>query len=396
MYCEELARQAAHRPGGRCRWAGALVLACLLGVGQAWGQALPEDGPQDEDEVDARPAGRAVDTDVSAAQPPAPDTLAILGAVVPGILVHGTGHRIAGDRRTANRLLLFEGIGLGAMIAAAVPLGLTGASRRLSLPAIPVLVGGSGLFILGWAADIYGAAGGPRIAGAPRLRLPGLETRLGYLFVHDPQFAYTHFADLGAGLRRGAWHAFGSAQLALDDDNQRVRAALAHRFSGPRAAGPPARDGSFLDVQAALGWHRFGPEDFATTTVEAFAGGRYDLARLSPTLGGAFAEMGFGLGLEIIDYPASGADVADLLLARFGFGMYLGVPAGMHGEVRLAYDHRRDGLAGGLALPMGSGGFLGSVDLDGSLMFGSGWGVAMQAQLGSAYLVGTSLVYRRR
>lgn len=386
MHCGTLARRAANRPARRGRGAGVLVLACLLGTGQAWGQAAPEDGaaPAPEDEAETAPP--ALKT----------GTLATLGAVVPGFLVHGTGHRVAGDRRTANRLLLVQGIGLGAVIVAGVPLGLTGASRRLSLPAIPALVGGSGLFLLSWAADIYGAAGGPHVAGAPPLRLPGLETRAGYLYVHDPQFAYTHFADVGAGVRRGAWHAAGSAQLALDDDNQRVRAALAHRFRGPRAAGPPARDGSYLDLHAALVRHRFGTEGFSTTTVETFVGGRYDLARLSPSLTGAFAEMGFGLGLEIVDYAASGVDATDLLLARFGFGMYLGMPAGVHGEVRLAYDHRRDGLAGGLALPMGSGGFLGCVDLDGAVMFGNDWGVAMQAQIGSAYLAGASLVYRRR
>ena len=45
-----------------------------------------------------------------------------------------------------------------------------------------------------------------------------------------------------------------------------------------------------------------------------------------------------------------------MLLARFGFGMYLGDPAERGGEVVVYYDHRHDDFAAGLKLTgLGSG-----------------------------------------
>jgi hypothetical protein len=314
---------------------------------------------------------------------------------VPGILVLGLGHYAAGEGRTARRLLILEGIALGTIVVAGAGLGLSGASRRLSLPIVPMLIGGSGLFLTGWAADIYGAAGGPRIAGPPPARLPGLEARLGYTFVTDPQFAYSHFTDMAMHVRHGAWRTGAHAQLAMDDDNQRVRGQVAYRFTGPRRHGQ-ARDGSAFDLQGGLTWHRYGSNGFTSIAGDLLASGRYDLARMAPTLAGSFVEAGLGLGLELTAYAADGAiDASDLLLAHFAFGIYLGTPEAMHGEVRIGYDHRRDELPGGLAVPGGSNGYLGNFGADGFLVFGPRWGVAAHVRAGSAYLAGASLIYRK-
>jgi hypothetical protein len=126
-------------PGARwleCRsWQLALVrmrgLARGLGIGLALAvagtcQMAPARG-EDARGEDAR-ADDAEDC-VSGA-------LATAAAVFPGILIHGIGHRVGGDRRTARRLLIIEGIALGGMVVSGAALGLSGASRRLSLPVI--------------------------------------------------------------------------------------------------------------------------------------------------------------------------------------------------------------------------------------------------------------------
>jgi hypothetical protein len=327
-----------------------------------------------------------------------PGVLPVLGALVPGVLVHGTGHRIGGDRRTANRLLRVEALALGIAAAGGLPLGLTGASRRLVLPTIPLIVGGGGMLFLNWFSDIYGAAGGPRLAGTPRLDLPALEGRLGYVHVYDPQFAYRSFVNPGARLRWGAWHADIDAALALDDDNQRVRVEGGRRFHGPRPAGDGvrSRDGSALGLDTALTMHRYGSDGFVSLLGEVVGRGRYDLARVAPSLSGAFAELWMGLGLELVFYEGDTVDPTDWVLGGFGFGMYLGEPEGTHGEVRVFYDHFRGGLSGGLAVPGGGNGYLGSLGVDGFVSWGPRWGVSLWAEAGSAYLAGAGLLYRRR
>jgi hypothetical protein len=380
------------------RWCALVAAACVAVAAPVGAQ---EAAPPAESAAPAAPAESAAPAE--AAPPPViapaaselePGVLPLLGAIVPGVLVHGTGHRIGGDRRTANRLLRAELLAAGIAAVGGLSFGFTGASRRLALPAIPLILGGGGLLFLNWGTDIYGAAGLARVAGAPRLALPGLEARLRYLYVHDPQFAYRSFVNPGARLRRGAWHADLDAALALDDDNQRVRVEGGRRFHGPLSEGT-ARDGSALGVDAALTMHRYGSEGFVSLLGEAMARGRYDLARFAPSLTGAFAELWLGLGLEVVLYDGRAADPNDWMLGGFAFGMYLGAPEATHGEVRVFYDHFRGDLSGGLAVPGGGNGYLGSLGVDGFVAWSARWGVSYWAEAGSAYLAGVGLIYRR-
>lgn len=380
---------AATRP-----WAWLMIAGLVLAPGVA--RAQDATAAHATDTPSAGTAGATSDTASNTASAMKPGVLPALGALVPGVAVHGTGHWIGGDGATARKLLRLEGLGLGLVVTGGLPLALTGAARRLALPTIPLLLSGGGLLLAGWAGDVYGAAGGPRIAGAPRLVLPGLEARLGYLHVHDPQFAYGSFLQAGARLRRGAWRGDGDVAVALDDDSQRLRLEAGRRLYGPRpeGAGPRAADGTRVDVDAALMMHRHGTEGFTVLTGEVIMAGRYDMARLGPSLRGAFAELHLGLGLEVSVYEGDAVDVADLLLGGFGFGMYLGAPAAAHGEVRVFYEHRRDDLAGGLAMSGGGNGFLGSFGVDGFVAWGPRWGVGFRAEVGSAYVGSAGLRYR--
>src|SRR5688572_4946398 len=122
--------------------------------------------------------------------------LAPAATVVPGVLAHGAGHWVMGERRTAKRLLLMEGIGLGLAGISGAILYATGASRHHAGPLVGGVVTGAGLFALSWAADLYGSVGGGCTCGAPRAEAR-LAVESGYGYVHDPQFAYRHFAVVG-------------------------------------------------------------------------------------------------------------------------------------------------------------------------------------------------------
>jgi hypothetical protein len=347
-------------------------------------------------------AGPAHADDVKRAEPrpsSARRAAAVATAIVPGFVAHGAGHYVLGDPRTGSRLLIAEGVGLGAVGVGGLSLFLTGASRYVVAPLALLTIGGVGMFAVSWLADIYGTAAGPEGTGIPLLFAPRLETELGYRHVYDPQFAYRNFAVYGFDLRHGALRLEPSAWIALDDANARWRVLGAYRFSGPRPApAPRARDGSRLDLQAALTHHRYDTDGFNTLTVEAAVDGRLDLERWAKPLRGSFADFGAGAALQAYDYDVPGLelgnDVESLLLARFGFGMYLGDPATNGGELVVYYDHRHDDFAAGLKMTGLGSGIPGHFGTQLRYYPSRDFGFLLESQAGSAYVAGISVLYR--
>ena len=80
-------------------------------------------------------------------EPPAPSAAAAGAAVFPGVLLHGMGHLVAGDRPTAYRLMAMEGVGVGLAAGGLATLAATGASRHLSPLIFATPVAGVGMLI---------------------------------------------------------------------------------------------------------------------------------------------------------------------------------------------------------------------------------------------------------
>src|SRR5262245_354276 len=200
----------------------------------------------------APPAARADDVatppTITKPTPPRPPSrarrvLAAGAAIIPGAIVHGAGHWVAGDRKTAKRLLVLEGVGLGRAAAAGLPLGISGGAEE-TLPTLPLLVPATGLLFTTVIADVWGAAGGARIAGTPA-PTQALDVGAGYTFVGDPRVPFANLATADATawfgpLRTGASGWFG-------DGTWQARASLGLRVYGPRV-GIAAVDTTTIDV----------------------------------------------------------------------------------------------------------------------------------------------------
>ena len=317
--------------------------------------------------------------------------------MIPGLVVHGTGHMVVGDSKTGLRLLALEGVGLGLLATGFVPIVLSGASRRIVGPAAALSVVGAGIFAISFLADVYGIVAPAGGFGAPPRALPILQTAIGYRYVYNPVFAHRHFMVQEIDYRTGPWRIHPSAWFAADDANSRVRLHGAYRFAGPRPQAQPAvRDGSFLDLETAITRHAFTSDRFATTTGELALAGRLDMARIGPSLRGSFAEMSLGWATQAYSYAVRGttADLGELLLARFAFGMYVGFPGSPRGEISLIYDHRHDDFAAGLKVPGLGSGVAGHFGAEARLFVTDHWGVLAEGAVGSAYVGGLSILFR--
>lgn len=323
---------------------------------------------------------------------PAFRVLPVVASVVPGLLFHGLGPLAAGDTRTAGRLFAMEGTGLGLLAVGGVPIALTGASRRVIGPLYAVCLAGAGLFSLSAMANIYSVVSPAFTPGVAAPSLPPLELDFGYQYVSDPNFDYQHFVALGATARLDAVRLEGTARLSPNEGNARLRLGGAYRLLGEPERARGGADGTALDAEAGVLYHRFPTEGFVLLGAEVGLRGRYAMARLSPRLEGSFAEVSAGVAFQGYSFfgPINDDALHEQVLFTFGYGVYLGRSGPLRGEALLYYDHRKDDYAGGLKAGAGVPGHFG---LKGRVLLSEHWGVSADVQAGSAYVARVSAVY---
>ncbi|MGK4003264.1 hypothetical protein WMF31_11615 [Sorangium sp. So ce1036] len=374
-----------------------LALLALLAAAPAHAdeaEALPT-SPDPTAPAEASSVAPASAAQAGQAISPGRRALAATGAVIPGLLVHGSGHFLVGEGRTGLSLLALGGAGTGLVVGGLGGAAVSGASRRVIAPIILTTVTGAGLFGISLLADLYGVLAPEGGTGSPRTALPWVETQLGVAYVHDPTFAYRSFLVPGMDLRLRSLRLSGSGWFALNDDNVRLRAETAYRFLGPGTPdGPRAADGSFLEIEAALTHHRYTSDGFSITTGEVSVQGRLDLAHIGPTLRGSFAEMGWGIGIEAYRHGRRPFEGNELLIPHFAFGMYLGHEGYPRGEAKAFYEHRHDGYAAGAKITGLGSGVAGHIGLQGRLDASPRWGLLADVRAGSAYVGRLSLLMR--
>lgn len=359
------------------RWCRALALASTMlvaGEGRARADAAAESLP-----TTPRPLSRTK------------RVVATSAAILPGLIVRGAGHWAIGERRTAKRLLVLEGVGLGLAALGGLPLGISGGADE-TLPGLVLLFPAAGLLFTTVAADAWGAAGGACIAGTPSPP-PALEVAAGYTFVGDPRVPFANLATLDAHAWRGPVRAGASGWLG--DGTWRARFDGGFRLRGPRPGERPD-DTSAIDIVVAGAEERRTEQGLRVATGEVGAVARFDLVRIGPTLRGTFATIGMNVGGERIRYTASGvADTSSLFSGHVGWGFTLGDGRSRALETELYYEHRRDTLAGGLTLHLPYNGFVGYVGA-----VATGWrgryGASARVDVGSAYVVSLAAHVRLR
>lgn len=368
------------------RFAFTLVaLVAIVGSARAHAQEPLADGPSEG-------ASEAASEEVEPSAPRCPRwrrRLAPVVSLLAGPVVHGAGSLTGCHRLTGRRLGIAQGVGFGMILAGGAGLALTGASRKTVAPFAMIAIPGVGAFLISWLADVYAAFTDGQARGRPGPNVPW-ELELGYRYVHDPHFEHGSFVHGGVAAWLGEQRLFAEADVALDANTQRARLGYARRLLGGTGRG------SALEVTVAATYQRFGGDGFSTLSGELSLGGRVDLAAVGPALVGSFVEGSLGLGLQGIGYEAAGGGVGQdsqgLLLARIGWGLYLG----RYGEVAIAYDHRRDGLEGGLSVDSVGAGNLGFLELTGRGFFAGAprWGLSADVTVGSAWIASLSLLHR--
>lgn len=305
--------------------------------------------------------------------------LAIAAAVVPGFVVRGMGSWLVGEKRAAKRLaagavggLVLAG-GFGALV------GISNGSPY-TIPAIPLVLTGTGALLTTWAEDIWIAAGGSSVNAGP-IDEGAWSVEVGETWQHS-EYRERLLQRASASMWLGR---FGAGVAGLVDTNGESWLAFADlkaRVYGDRAC----RDCITVRAGGRLQRDR---ADLVTQLVgEVEVHGRLSLGRFDPAMRASFVELSTGIGANRITYASTVSEWDSLLLGRFAWGAY--VPGG---EVTVYYDHRRDGIAGGIDAWRAAG-FMGSYGVNADVRIDGPWSLRGEFQLGAAYLSTLALVYR--
>jgi hypothetical protein len=376
----------------RIRVSSSLLLVVLVAAGRpVAAEPRPEQAPD--------PVASTIEEGEPAPPTATERALATGAVVVPGVLVHGSGHFVTGESKTARRLLLAEGVGLGMILTGGGVLALTGASRYLTGPAAGVAIGGFGLFLGSFAADAYGVLNPDGGAAGERSRTAaGAESELGYLALSGPRVDEPGYVVQRLSLRAGSLRVTPSGVFSARGTSARYRVEGAYRFLGstPNASGHGTSD--HLDLVVAAFHHREPSDYVARSSMELQLDTRYDLSHVGPTLRGAFVDFSIGYAAAHVAYDVNGiavpGDFDSALLGRFGFGAIFRGAAHSGSEASLYYDHRHDDLVGGLVMRGLGSGAAGRFGFDARWYFTPNFGLSVRGEVGSAWLGGASLLFR--
>lgn len=366
------------------RWSGLLVVASLLSS-----QPVAADGRRLND-LEPQPAVRDAKCDRGGYQPyrdcvgPLRRTGAILASLTVGLVVHGTGSYLVGEKKTAKRLALIEGIGLGGIALGGGPIGISGGYPP-TMVLSPFLLLGAGAFFTSWWADI-GVASGATRAGRARTAAPW-SLELATLFLSDP-YRQAGLGRISADVALGRVMLGGSAMSDAENEIRVGEIDATTRIFGVAPTGAAVTDGSRLLVRVGLRGHQDDGDQVTLATGEVEVIGRLDLHRVDRVLRGSFVQMSTGIGVERAYYTGD-RDNTSLLLGTFGWGLYLGD----RGEAQVFYDHRRESMVGGIAAGRAAG-FVGSMNASLDWLLGSQWAAHLELNVGTAWLTTLGIRYR--
>jgi len=252
-------------------------------------------------------------------------------AFVPGVIVPGLGHRVAGDWDAADKLTIISGSGIAAAVAGVMTLYQTAGDHDLTPLYMSLIFAGGSMWLSSWLADI---AGSVRPTG--QARSLASESTLAAAVLYGPSFAHAGKVE-HLGL------------LRLDYEHPRVLAdGWASYAPGTRYHELHLRAGLKLFSDArrshlalvAEGLREAGADSDATGHGGALMlEGRLDAGVLAPSLAGLVVLERIGAGAIVYSYDGSPyTDLQAILVLEFGMALALTDSL----ELSLLYSQRPD------------------------------------------------------
>ncbi len=312
-------------------------------------------------------------------------------SLFPGIILHGSGHFVAGDRETAKDLFIIESGSLFAFLGFSAYFGYTGASSKVSGPVVPLIATSGTVFLLSWFADIYGSTVGMNRSniGINISRRRYIKLITGYLYVDDVQFDYRGFLHYGFEIRYNAFFLKPVIWQSRDDNNARYLVEAGYELAGP--SGVVFKDHRGILRAGPLfrgGYHDYNDYGFNKKWIDICVTSEFSPGAIWKSLRGSRIFFEWGYNREWVTFTVidkSPVFETDQVLFKSGFGIDLGNLYSPAGSISFYYNHRRDDFTGGM-----TGGFTGYVGLKGEVAIMKRFSLSLDYSYGAARVLDLS------
>jgi len=268
---------------------------------------------------------------------PSPSTRlkGVAGSIVPGVLLHGSGHYLMGEKETGKKLLKIQGISLLTGTSSLVALGLLGNADETSGILIPVSMLSFGTFAATWIFDIIGVSGLSNHLSIGQHPYKQSFINLSYNQQDNNQNPYYKF--YGGRMQYGNKQFFAQLYAEIEESSDYQEYA----FKGGYNVIQKNYTNLYIIPEAK---YRYSTEGFSISQLDLQLEMDINLAKISSTLKNVYFVNTIGFGNSQFNFGGSGFDYSNNMMI-ISQGIRLSVNHFL--DVSTRYIRREDGFIGG-------------------------------------------------
>lgn len=259
----------------------------------------------------------------------------IAGSIVPGILLHGSGHYIMGEKETGKKLLKIQGVSLLTGASSLVALSLLGNADETSGILIPMTMFGFGTFAATWLFDVIGTTGLSNHLSIEEHPYKQSFVNLSYHKQDNNQSPYYNF--YGSRIQYGNNEFFAQLYAEVEESSDYQEFA----FKGGYNVMQKEFTNLYIIPEAK---YRYSSEGFDISQWDLQLEMDINLSKISHTLKNVYFVNTIGYGSSTFDFGRSGSNYSDnLMIVSQGLRFHVNNIL----DVSTKYIRREDGFIAG-------------------------------------------------
>jgi hypothetical protein len=267
-----------------------------------------------------------------------PHWIGIPFSIVPGIILHGSGHYLSGRKEEGIKIMQAQGLAFGGLLVSMFGIIYTASSGIATPVLFPMAYFSGSLFALTWLFDVAGVSGLSRVLTGSRPILKQSYVDVNLVYQEDHQSPYHRFLNFTAQ------YASDNYVLSFLSDQEAYGGYQEYHLKG----GYNLKSSENLDLYVMGGIRRQQSEEgFALTNVDMPLHVDLDLGMFVSTLKDVYFENWISYGYQWFHFNGKTDFIDDLSVGQMNFGQKLRFYFSDHLQTGTGYHRESNQLIGG-------------------------------------------------